>query len=347
MSVKHSLSRSHCLFIPTVLEADVREGLGWSGNPYISSSEGLQPFCFLALGIRSPCAAVCGQTITCIADRLVLAAQRSDCTHPEVAVILTLLGGAMQTVKESMLARDGRSIQLRLLVPAALCGTIIGKGGQTIRSIADDSKANITVSSQVGYLYHFTTSFMWPLPHQIAAFPLCPCDGFLREQEKQPPGVPDRVVRTTGDAQQLMRAVALLLRKLAGNANYSRFTTNSVSYNYAYGGPGGSNGALGGMGYGPGLPPNPVAPKGGLAQRAEVTVSVPEARVGAIIGKGGEVISQLKSVVGVKIRISDREDFIPGTRNRKVTISGAAEAVQIAQLLIQQKMNQAAPGPVQ
>lgn len=56
-------------------------------------------------------------------------------------------------------------------------------------------------------------------------------------------------------------------------------------------------------------------------------------QVGAIIGKGGEVISQLKSVIGVKIRISDRDDFLPGTRNRKVTISGAADAVQIAQVL--------------
>lgn len=65
--------------------------------------------------------------------------------------------------------------------------------------------------------------------------------------------------------------------------------------------------------------------------------------MGAIIGKGGEVISQLKSVIGVKIRISDRDDFVPGTRNRKVTISGAADAVQIAQVLIHQKISQAAP----
>ncbi len=56
--------------------------------------------------------------------------------------------------------------------------------------------------------------------------------------------------------------------------------------------------------------------------------------MGAIIGKGGEVISQLKSVIGVKIRISDRDDFVPGTRNRKVTISGAADAVQIAQVCV-------------
>ena len=166
-------------------------------------------------------------------------------------------------------------------------------------------------------------------------------------QEKQPPGVPDRIVRTTGDAQQLMRAVALLLRKLASNANYSRFTNNLVSYDYGYGPPGANGGLGGGLAF-VGGGPSPLVGKGGaLQQRTEVTVSVPEARVGAIIGKGGEVISQLKSVVGVKIRISDREDFVPGTRNRKVTISGAGEAVQIAQLLIQQKINQVVSGQVQ
>lgn len=47
-----------------------------------------------------------------------------------------------------MLARDGKSTQLRLLVPTPLCGTIIGKGGATIRSFAEDSGAAITVSPQ-------------------------------------------------------------------------------------------------------------------------------------------------------------------------------------------------------
>jgi RNA-binding protein Nova len=51
-----------------------------------------------------------------------------------------------KAVADSLLARDGVSTQLRMLVPAALCGTIIGKGGATIRSFAEDSKANITVS---------------------------------------------------------------------------------------------------------------------------------------------------------------------------------------------------------
>ena len=45
-----------------------------------------------------------------------------------------------------------------------------------------------------------------------------------------PPGVADRTVRITGeDLEQLMRAVALILTKLAPNPNYSRFTSTSVS----------------------------------------------------------------------------------------------------------------------
>ena len=58
-----------------------------------------------------------------------------------------------------------------------------------------------------------------------------------------------------------------------------------------------------------------------------------------------QVINNLKSLVGVRIRVSNREDYFPGTKDRKVTISGSAEAVQIAQALIAQKI--AAAGPAQ
>ncbi len=102
----------------------------------------------------------------------------------------------IQAVAESMMARDGKSTQLRLLVPTPLCGAIIGKGGATIRSFAEDSRAAITVSPQ----------------------------------DKQPLGIPDRVVRITGAQDQLLRAVALLLTKLVESPNYTRFTTSNVSY---------------------------------------------------------------------------------------------------------------------
>ena len=77
--------------------------------------------------------------------------------------------------------------------------------------------------------------------------------------------------------------------------------------------------------------------------RVVVTVPVPHSRIGAIIGKKGEVISQLKSLCDVQIRISNREDFVQGTRDRKVTISGTAEAVSNTQALIRQKLRAAPP----
>jgi RNA-binding protein Nova len=149
-----------------------------------------------------------------------------------------------------MMARDGKSTQLRLLVPAALCGAVIGKGGATIRGFAEDSKAAITVSSQ----------------------------------DKQPPGVLDRVVRVTGGPEQLLRAVALLLTKLAENPNYARFTSATVSYAAPAAGPAAAAPFMGSL---PAVPSGSAGAKG--QQRVEVTVPVPEGRVGAVIGKGGEV----------------------------------------------------------
>ena len=141
-----------------------------------------------------------------------------------------------------------------------------------------------------------------------------------------------------------MRAVALILSRLASNPNYDRFTTERTSYYQQYS-PQGNNAPLLASALSPSNSPNksmtpniPLSP-GSRAGESEVTLPVPGNRVGAIIGKGGEVINQLKSVVGVRIRVSDRDDLVPGTQNRKVTISGPTECVQIAQILINQKIS--------
>ena len=74
----------------------------------------------------------------------------------------------------------------------------------------------------------------------------------------------------------------------------------------------------------------------------ELVMRVPDSAMGAVIGKGGEVINQMKSVIGVRIRVSGRDEFVEGTRDRTVTISGPVAAVQIAEKLIEQKINTAA-----
>lgn len=74
----------------------------------------------------------------------------------------------------------------------------------------------------------------------------------------------------------------------------------------------------------------------------EIVMHVPDRSVGAVIGKGGEVINQLKAVVGVRIKVSGRNEFVEGTQDRTITISGPVEAVHIAEKLIEQKINAAA-----
>ena len=90
----------------------------------------------------------------------------------QVLTALHLIVGKVKSedaVADSLLSRDGKSTQLRLLVPAALCGTLIGKAGATIKSFHEDSHAIIMVSPQ----------------------------------DRQPAGVPDRIVKITGSLLHL------------------------------------------------------------------------------------------------------------------------------------------------
>jgi RNA-binding protein Nova len=50
--------------------------------------------------------------------------------------------GALRAVQ----AKEGEAIQLRMLVHSRLCGTLIGKGGATIRSFNEDSHAVFNIS---------------------------------------------------------------------------------------------------------------------------------------------------------------------------------------------------------
>ncbi|KAK9840181.1 hypothetical protein WJX74_004855 [Apatococcus lobatus] len=254
-------------------------------------------------------------------DRVMLVAG----TIRQVSSALYLMLEKRRMELESMgIERGNKDVQLRLLVPAALCGIVIGKQGATIRGFAEKSGARITLTAQ----------------------------------NMQPPGVLERLVRIVGELDASgetgsLKALTLVANKMLESPNYSRVTRSSVSY----GRPGMSEARQNTgtlclsiccffQGYDQDYRDRPDAVKyaGGAYpndHRMVATVPVPDSRIGAMIGQKGEVISQLKSLCDVEIRISNREDFLPGTRNRKVTISGTAEAIGITQALIRQKLRAA------
>ena len=209
---------------------------------------------------------------------------------------------------------DDERIVLRMLVHTRLCGTLIGKGGATIKSFNEDSNAAFNISA----------------PPTV-------------------PGLTERIVKITGNVEQLMRAVALVVTKLSENPDYHLLTDANLSYSqrllphhagqrtgYIAMTTGGSHHAAGGISI--------SAMGGSLAgiphsvHATTVTLAIPEERVGSVIGKGGSVINQIKGLVNVDIRISKKGEHLPGTTDRACQISGSPEAVDLAQRLIMQRI---------
>lgn len=81
------------------------------------------------------------------------------------------------------------------------------------------------------------------------------------------------------------------------------------------------------------LPPG--APDGSK----KVDVEVGEHIVGAILGPGGKSLVEIQHISGTTIQISKKGNYVPGTRNRVVTITGLPSGISTAQFLIEQRIS--------
>lgn len=234
---------------------------------------------------------------------------------------------------------DPKPNQVRLIVPNIVCGAIIGKGGATIRTFVEDSHANIRLSSQ----------------------------------DQTIPGLRDRLITITGTFQQQVRAATLILTKVSEDANYAQYAATPLSYTgknllgmQRFQGPYPPTATIAPISYGvnpygsygvnnnfhtkgvmaplvavPASPVQlslPVVPAS--PQNTSITIAVPDECVGIIVGRGGKTISDIQQMSGGRIKISDRGDFVTGTTDRKVTITGSADCVYVAQQLLTQKIHQ-------
>lgn len=75
------------------------------------------------------------------------------------------------------------------------------------------------------------------------------------------------------------------------------------------------------------------------SKTVSVQLGVPDTRIGSILGRGGKTLTEIQSLSQTKIRISQRGEFIPGTHNRAVTITGnSTQDVEHAQHLLNQRL---------
>ncbi|KAJ0235169.1 Protein BTR1 [Hirschfeldia incana] len=198
-------------------------------------------------------------------------------------------------------AEEGSDVEprrrLRLVVPNSSCGGIIGKGGATIKSFIEESKAGIKISPLDNTFY----------------------------------GLSDRLVTLSGTFEEQMRAIDLILAKLTEDDHYSQNVHSPFSYaagynsaNYAHNGSGGRY-------------QNHQKEEAGTT----VTIGVSDEHIGLVLGRGGRNIMEITQMTGARIKISDRGDFMSGTTDRKVSITGSQRAIQQAETMIKQKVDSA------
>eukprot|EP00246_Nothoceros_aenigmaticus_P006924 TRINITY_DN2034_c0_g1_i2.p1 TRINITY_DN2034_c0_g1~~TRINITY_DN2034_c0_g1_i2.p1 ORF type:complete len:370 (-),score=36.13 TRINITY_DN2034_c0_g1_i2:486-1595(-) len=280
-------------------------------------------------------------------DRIILLSGSVSEVLTALHLILTKILNEVNLQAEDENEGEQKANQVRLVVPNNVCGAIIGKGGATIKSMVEDSRANIKLSSQ----------------------------------DQTIVGMTDRVVTITGTLDQQLRAVALIISKLSEDPNYAQYASAPISY------PGTgvlslqnirtrfAATSLSPSGYPLAISPPPyqltptslhrtkglmsplsavrspvqitlpVVQEGPLT--TSITVAVPDERIGAIVGRAGKTITEIQQASGVRIKISDRGDFVAGTKDRKVTISGTAEGVRLAQHLLTQKVQQSVASDIE
>ncbi|WOH02421.1 hypothetical protein DCAR_0521810 [Daucus carota subsp. sativus] len=192
--------------------------------------------------------------------------------------------------------------KVRLVVPNSSCGGIIGKGGATIKSFIEESQAGIKISPQ----------------------------------DNSYAGISDRLVTVAGTIEEQMRAIDLILSKLSEDSYYIQSMSTPFPYAAGY------NPTNYGPNGGPGKFQN-HRPNNNKDDRNSnsVTIGVADEHIGLVLGRGGRNVIEISQVSGARIKISDRDDFMSGTTDRKVTITGSQRAIRIAEDMITQKVSSA------
>lgn len=67
-------------------------------------------------------------------------------------------------------------------------------------------------------------------------------------------------------------------------------------------------------------------------------IAVPEVMVTAVAGNDNKLLADLMQTTGARVQLSGKGEFIPGTYNRKMTVTGPILSVQSAHMIILQKL---------
>ncbi|KAM0846571.1 hypothetical protein ACQ4PT_055589 [Festuca glaucescens] len=213
----------------------------------------------------------------------------TDCRVLLVSGLFHQVMDAAEIILQKILYQGAQVIDERatvvLVVPDACCGALIGKGGTNIKSLAEASNAGIVISRHDKYY-----------------------------------GLHDRLVTITGNLDNQLQAVFLILSELLEDDRYSLIYAGFSALILALDAT---------------TPNTPIrSPDNNDDARESLTIAIADEHIGAVIGCGGRKIRKIIQFTGAWIRTSAKGEFIAGTTDREVVISGTRETINTAEGMI-------------
>ncbi|KAK3745686.1 hypothetical protein QZH41_019011 [Actinostola sp. cb2023] len=242
-----------------------------------------------------------------------------------------------------------RAKQMKIVVPNSTAGMIIGKGGTAIKSISEQTGARIQISQKdADSVAGERVVCVSGTEEQVQAA----CAIITAKVQEDPEHALNNNIMYTGLTTSRGHANGhfgsnLPLSALSGfgglglPSNPGSQNTQGVSaanHILAQAALMGGNNPLSNT---LGMPPTSAATTStSIQSSATLEITVPDELIGAILGKGGKTINELMQYSGARIQVSQKGEFVPGTNNRKVIITGDLQAAQLAHFLITQRLQQ-------
>ncbi len=229
-----------------------------------------------------------------------------------------------RTTSENRGQHDDVEVSARFTIPAASGGAVLGKGGSSIQRIGNESEAKIAMTSKEEALF-----------------------------------TQERIITVSGTVAQCIRCTDMVLDKICDQEEIPAFANRGTTYSSPISSSLGFDGGKSprtpregrGEGRGEGRSPRtpgsgksapaaaaPAAAANGAVADTTITISIPDELVGNIFGKQGATMREIISLSGAKVVVSARGEYVAGTTNRIVTITGSPTAAQTAHLFITQRL---------
>ena len=284
----------------------------------------------------------------------------------ELHQILAMLDLITEKIRSELPGRGGgssnpeRCNMIKLIIPNSTAGMVIGKGGCFIRGITEETGAKLQISHKDLEISVERVITITGEPEQVkaaAAAVVTKCQDDPEHGVNTNLNYSSYARNTPGSSGGASTSMAGALGNLStllglGTSNHDSSNANLLAQ--------ASMLASNSLGSNP-LSSNPLAtanplsamlgmqhlggtsPGNAITTTATYEMSVPDHLVGIILGKGGKTLNEFMQFSNAVITISHKGEFITGTTNRKVVITGDPTSVQTAYFLISQKIMQEAP----